>query len=137
MDEKTAKSLLESLLSRLEADARREIPQYEGVVSGLERKALAAIVRSLATDQSRNIAASEILASDPELAAGRSDSAQHLQTSETISPQEHQTPSAILMGPRSQRFKLDETALSGRTAADGNILCIDFGTAKSKAFAST
>jgi len=50
MDEKIAQALLQSLLARLDADARREIPQLEGVVSSLERHALRTLLESPNTE---------------------------------------------------------------------------------------
>ncbi|HTU45350.1 MAG TPA: hypothetical protein VMF91_09820 [Bryobacteraceae bacterium] len=126
MDEKVARSLLESLLSRLKADARREAPQYEGVVSGLERGALAAVLAALDGKQSGEAAeASPVDHSVAETEPTGTDAV-------PLQP----LPPAALMGPRGQRFKLDDSVLSG-PPANGSVLCIDFGTAKSKAFAAT
>ena len=132
MDENIARSLLESLLFRLESDARREVPQYEGVVSALERKALATVLASPVDRPSgEKDYSSEIRVS---LTKTEQQKLEILEAPAPVPPQP--LVEAALMGPRGQQFKLDDSVLSAG-ATDGSVLCIDFGTAKSKAFAAT
>ena len=132
MDENIARSLLESLLSRLEADAKREVPQYEGVVSALERKALAAVLAAPVDEPSGETANSSRI--DRSVIETEPHKLEAFEQPDAVPPQP--PPPAVLMGPRPQQFRLDDTVLSSG-ATNGSVLCIDFGTAKSKAFAAT
>jgi hypothetical protein len=159
MNEQTARILLQSLLERLDADARRDSPQFLGAVSKLERAALAFLL-----DSSAVVSPSTQLPSEPlvPLAA----SAPSLQPPEVpvatananqVDPGEERTVTASKLGdaptdsqltspaplpaietqPEPKPLRLDETALSfGASQDPGCVLCLDFGTARSKAFAA-
>jgi hypothetical protein len=62
LDEKIARALLQSLLERLDADARREAPQMGGVVSPSERAAL----RLLLGLPQEHLGRSETISASPE-----------------------------------------------------------------------
>ena len=106
-----AKLLLKNLLARLDADAATERPQFRGVVSDIERDAL----RSLLEDQS----------------------------SGTPPPRSSTEPVGRLLAKgdaSAQRSAVDLKTKALRldsSPAPHWILSLDFGTAKSKAFAAT
>jgi hypothetical protein len=123
MNVQTAQILLKALLQRLKADAAGEKPQYEPVVSGTEREALDLLLQY--HDSS---------SSEP-----------------SVSPQMATLPSVILpptkniIDPPQIAPELPEGIstevpyelnLAGLNEKDqsSHIVCIDFGTAKSKAF---
>ncbi len=111
MTPETAQLLIENLLERLDADAASERPQFRGVVSDAERTAL----RSLLKGWDTGTAASQP-ATDP-----------------------IQKPfSSGAPGPRNSTVELNTDALGlDSSPAPEWILGLDFGTAKSKAFAAT
>jgi molecular chaperone HscA len=139
MDEKIAQALLQSLLARLDVDARRENPQFESVISGLERQALRSIlklsggepkpveVRAIPPPRAPEVPVEEV--EEPHAC---------VETVEESSPVEKPEPVLLTPGPPAAGFTLDETDLStGEPALPGHVLCLDFGTAKSKAMAAT
>lgn len=103
--------LLNNLLARLDADALSERPQFRGVVSDSEREA----IRSLLEDQEAE-AQSPPSSTEP---AGR--------------PLERSSASAQ---PSAIELKTDALRFDSSPAPDW-LLGLDFGTAKSKAFAAT
>lgn len=108
MERSTALILLENLLSRLEADAGCERPLFGGLVGEPEREAL------------KTILAQERRASEPSAA---------------------QEPAALKTAaspvPRSL-VRLNDACLSLTGSPNPDyVLCLDFGTAKSKAFAAS
>jgi len=137
MDEKVAQALLQSLLARLEADARREVPQFEGVVSSPERQALRSILKLPGGEPGPagpTPASGSRAAQEPVEIEHPHDS----ETAEEPSPSAEPQPLSSIPGPPPAEFTLDETALStGEHALPGYVLCLDFGTARSKAMAGT
>ena len=135
MDELVARALLASLLERLSADARKEVPQFEGVVSASERQALKILLGR---------ASSEPESPAPAVAPSTEDSGDPEPQEESAAPTVRPVEAAVeasappIPGPRRSEAKLDETALSMQKPTDSNhVLCLDFGTAKSKAFAAS
>ena len=117
------KLLLENLLDRLDADAESQHPQFRGIVSDRERTAL----RSLLTEPT---AVPRPLGPSPK---------------PPRQPVEVPTPQPV-DGPTETReeswpdttFELNTTALGYKSSPKPKwTLCLDFGTAKSKAFAAT
>ena len=102
--------LLKNLLDRLDADAETERPQFRGVVSDDERDAL----RLLLED------------------ADHVPRARRPPTRPRVPPKERTSP------PGGSRVELNTDALSLVASPASNwTLCLDFGTAKSKAFAAS
>ncbi len=107
MNAEAQKQIVQGLLERLIADARLPNPQYTSVVSSIERNA----IESLLHDPAGSVSSQKI------------DSPQML-------PEQPNVPKE---GP-SGSLNLDLTALTA--VPDPNfVVCIDFGTARSKAFA--
>lgn len=102
------KAILAALYERLVADAKLTEPQYASVVSALERKALAAVL-------------------------GREEENEFSQSLPTLNRPDAglETPDEARSSPRS----IDLSCL-GAEPDPNYVVCIDFGTAKSKAFAS-
>lgn len=107
-----ARLLLKNLLDRLDADANSERPLFLSVVSKAERDALRALLQAI----------------------GRPDP--------SAEPVTHVAP--VITPPKADAAReplaavLDTTALRlAASPAPGWVLCLDFGTAKSKAFAAT
>jgi hypothetical protein len=152
MDEKIAHALLQSLLARLDADARREIPQLEGVISTLERQALRTLLEP--GEEVKPPEAPPICPPPPpgDLAQETEETPKGQETIEEV-VEGHEAveevledppiiegaePEVFIPGPSAAEFQLDETALSTtESVLDGWVLCLDFGTAKSKAFAAS
>lgn len=106
LDERTL--LLRNLLSRLDADRESEQPRYRGVVSDAEREAL----RALLDQRSPGGGGRERADRDDE---------------QTPEPDSEPLPPPI---------RIDETVLGLNAAQQPeHVLCVDFGTAMSKAFA--
>lgn len=106
MDRSKTITLLRSLLDRLDADARCERPLFGGVVSGDEREAMRLALYELG----------------PEAQTGPS-------LPPVVAP-------AVPRVKRSYTVQLDDSAFARTSPTDPDyVLCIDFGTAKSKAFA--
>ena len=109
MTPETAHLLIENLIERLDADAASERPHFRGIVSNAERTALRSLLKGRDTS------------------AGTSQA-----TTDPI-----QVPTG---GPRPQHFaiELNKAALRlDSSPAPDWVLGLDFGTAKSKAFAAT
>lgn len=103
--------LLKNLLDRLDADAEADRPQYRGVVSDAERDALRAMLRVWGGPASPVRAPTE-------------------RTARTLNEQAAEVPLPAA--------ELNTAALDlDRSPAPDWVLCLDFGTAKSKAFAAT
>ena len=106
LDERTL--LLRNLLSRLDADRESEQPRYRGVVSDAEREAL----RALLDQRSPGGGGRERADRDAE---------------QTPEPDSEPLPPPM---------RIDETVLGLNAAQQPeHVLCVDFGTAMSKAFA--
>lgn len=106
-DERTL--LLRNLLSRLDADRESEQPRYRGVVSDAEREALRALLDQLSPG-----------------GGGR----------EGADPDDDETPGERAPEPLPPPIRIDETVLGLNAAQQPEyVLCVDFGTAMSKAFA--
>lgn len=117
MDSKTAVLLVRSLLARLKADAGSGRPVFGGLISPEEREALAWSVTAIAGPETPAVDA--LPGSD---------------RTQSETPQE----ALAATGPQSVEVKLDETCLNRKEASDPEyILCLDFGTAKSKAFVAS
>jgi molecular chaperone HscA len=145
MDEKTANLLLNSLLERLEADAISPNPRLAGVVSAIERTAIRRLLERTLEDvdpgeQPPVEAESHTTDGEPlneggESTAGFSDSPLSEENAGGLSDD---PATSVAMTMVSSAHSLDETALSFKQPQDdGFVLCLDFGTAKSKAAAAS
>ena len=129
MDNATAEVLLASLLERLEADARSKPSRFEGLVSASERTALRTMIENWSRERNDSTSAPEetpVAIHDPESGSGKPMVAHQLVLEEKV--------------PATQKDKVraDETVLAFNKSPEPEwILCLDFGTAKSKAFAAT
>jgi hypothetical protein len=141
VDAKIARVLLASLIERLDADSRSENPKLSGLLSSLELSAMKFLTAMLPemTDAPNDPAlpvaiearaeVEEVQTQPPEKSAG------HLEPpTQTSAPQ--RDPKENVTAEVS--FAVNERAFSF-TAAESPLmtLCIDFGTAKSKAFAAS
>ena len=125
MNLQAAQILLKGLLERLTADAAGEKPQYGAVVSGTERDALDFLYRHITTLPMAEH--SVVAAIDPQ--------------SRFVPPQTktqedipHSASDMPFAEPTQLRPELNLRSLT-EIEATSHIVCIDFGTAKSKAFA--
>ena len=110
-----ARFLLQNLLTRLEADAAAERPLFGGVVSDAERHALRIL---LAGGETPPPGSSEDPPTPVEPPAPR--------------------PSTRVTKPPIPAVELNTDVLSLSASPEPSwVLCLDFGTAKSKAFAAT
>lgn len=109
MKPEAALLLLKSLLARLDADARAERPQLLGLVSDDERDALRLLLDDQADSEHRP-------PTEPERRLPR--------------------PDATTTVPSAVELNTDALGFS-ESPAPGWTLCLDFGTAKSKAFAAS
>ena len=109
MKPETALLLLKNLLARLDADAGAERPQLRGVVSDDERDALRLLLNDQAGSEHRP-------PTEPE--------------------RRPPGPDATTTVPSAVELNTDALGFSG-SPAPGWTLCLDFGTAKSKAFAAS
>ena len=129
MDNATTEVLLASLLERLEADARSKPSRFEGLVSASERTALRTMIENCSRERNDSTSAPEetpVAIHDPESGSGKPVVAHQLVLEEKV--------------PATQKDKVraDETVLAFNKSPEPEwILCLDFGTAKSKAFAAT
>ena len=129
MDKAAAKTLLASLLERLEADARSQRSRFEGLVSASERAALKIMIENWSREQNDSTSA-------PEEAPG----AIHGPDPDSGEPVviNQPAPSETSAASQEGKVRIDETVLGFKTTPEpGWVLCLDFGTAKSKAFAAT
>lgn len=113
MTESEALGLLKNLLARLDADAAAERPLFRGVVSDAERGALRTLLEGAG---SRRPSAEPVTPVDPVAEPSEEGSAE--------------TPVAAV------ELNTDALRLDASPAPEW-VLCLDFGTAKSKAFAAT
>ena len=112
MKDSEARGLLKNLLARLDADAGTERPQFRGVVSDAERDALRAVLGGSPPSHP---------SADPVVPVG---------PDKTARPSED--------GSEGTPTVLNTDALRhDASPAPEWVLCLDFGTAKSKAFAAT
>lgn len=117
--------LLTNLLARLDADAAADRPQFRGIVSDAEREALREVLVA---------AGSATTPAEPTVEPG-----------EAGRPTEPVEPPEVVEPPRADgeetpppALKLNLDALhSDNSPPPEWVLCLDFGTAKSKAFAAT
>jgi molecular chaperone HscA len=127
MNEQTVELLLRSLLERLEADARTESPKFLAAVSSSERAALAVLLKTARGP----LAPAEPVQKPTETAPSPTaleDSSIAGTTNMPVSDVE------IVASPE---VALIETGLTLDTPEDADcVLCLDFGTARSKAFAA-
>ena len=111
--------LLKNLLARLEADAAAERPQFLGIVSDAEREALHVLLGAVGSSVPGR--------STPPV--GPAVPGEPVQPPEPEEEVAETSPSAV---------ELSLEAVSPEVSPPGEwVLCIDFGTAKSKAFAAT
>lgn len=115
MKESEAHRLLKNLLDRLDADAEAERPLFRGVVSDAERGALRAVLGVSGGAPPRS-AAEPVAPAEPVAGTSEEGSAE--------------TPVAAV------ELNTDALRLDASPAPEW-VLCLDFGTAKSKAFAAT
>ena len=126
MDKLTAYTLLKSLLQRLDADSVLEQPRMSGLVSATEKQALEQVLKeyesSLSVDALRDGAQLETV-----------------QAKKGDTQGENPKPdSGESTKPESAPLAIDEKAFSFAKVQNPEIvLCLDFGTAKSKAFAAS
>ena len=129
MDCATAKTLLASLLERLEADARSQPSRFEGLVSASERAALRIMIESLSRERNDSTLAPEEIPGTihgPEPGSGKPFVTNQLVLEE------------VVPATKEDKGRADETVLGFDKSPEPEwILCLDFGTAKSKAFAAT
>ena len=119
--------LLKNLLARLDADAGGDRPQFRGVVSDAEREALRALLGGTgAAPPSPPIPSVEPVAEVPE-------PPEPAESSEAEEPPEERVTDEL-----SPVVELNLDALGSDVSPPPEwVLCLDFGTAKSKAFAAT
>ena len=107
MDEATAEALLASLLERLEADALSQRSSFGGLISPSERAALRIMIEAWSGKQN------------------------HV-------PPAQKGPFMTIPSAQENNVPINKTVLDYKESPNPNwILCLDFGTAKSKAFAAT
>ena len=129
MDKASAKTLLASLLERLEADAQSKPSKFEGLVSASERAALRVMVENWS--QERNDSTPVSGETPGAIHGPEPDSGEPIVTNQPASPE-------TSPAPQEDKVRIDETILGFNTSpAPEWVLCLDFGTAKSKAFAAT
>ena len=129
MDKASAKTLLASLLERLEADAQSKPSKFEGLVSASERAALRVMVENWS--QERNDSTPVPGETPGAIHDLEPDSGEPIVTNQPASPE-------TSPAPQEDKVRIDETVLGFNTSpAPEWVLCLDFGTAKSKAFAAT
>ena len=116
MTESEALRLLKNLLARLDADAASERPLFRGVVSDAERDALRAVLGSGGPPRRPAV-----------------DPVSQVEPNETVQPSEGGSEGAPPAGVALNTDALRHDA----SPAPEWVLCLDFGTAKSKAFAAT
>lgn len=122
MNIESAIEIIEALLERLDADAVSNSPQFLSVVSKLERRALTALVRRGPKETKPSSAEEPVKLADGPPGDRSSDIAEV--------PEIKAKPIVPLV-----LTQLDLQALNTKTK-HSCVVCIDFGTAKSKAFAS-
>ena len=128
MDKASAKTLLTSLLERLDADAQSKPSKFEGLVSASERAALRVMVENWGRERN-----------DPTSAPEETPGLIHDPEPDTEEPVVTNQPVPLEMSPvaREDKVRIDETVLGLETSPEPEwVLCLDFGTAKSKAFAA-
>jgi molecular chaperone HscA len=118
VDLRSALQLLASLEERIEADSQRAGPLFAGHISSREREALRLVLKTF-----------------PEIELKEQPAAQHETISATPPGVSPSSAASRQRGP--QGFTLNVDAVSKSPFADDLILCFDFGTARSKAFAAT
>ena len=129
MDYVTAGTLLASLLERLEADARSQPSRFEGLVSASERAALKVMIENWSRERNDSTSAPEETPATihgPEPGSGRPFLTNQLVLEE------------VVPATQEDKVRADETVLDlNKSPKPEWVLCLDFGTAKSKAFAAT
>ena len=122
--------LLQNLLGRLQADAAADRPQFLGIVSDAEREALRVVLGAVgAPVQARPVPPVDTVVERPEPA----------HPPEPIeSPPVAEPPEEDVAGPPPLAVELILDAVRPDISPPPEwVLCLDFGTAKSKAFAAT
>ncbi len=166
MTPELARILVCSLLERLSDDAKAERPRLTGVVSAVERDALSYLLggpgsagvstltlagqESIGEGESPVSSAinatqevnSQLVAGEVSLKANRTlptiTKADAEASEYTGPPAEKSDQNSPISMVTDREFVIDETAWSHSTPlSDGYVLCLDFGTAKSKAFAAS
>jgi hypothetical protein len=125
MDLRSAELILRSLLERLDADAASTSPKYTSTVSATERQALRVVSNSLSKETT--------IASQTTTQNALKEA---LEPSEP-SPETEYAPVKVTAPRHLEPVKLDLSSLdAGAYTSESQVVCLDFGTAKSKAFAS-
>ena len=135
MDIYLAHALLSSLLERFEDDARLPNPRLTGLVSASDRRALQYLLQDSSSDpQAGPPVVSHLPAAEGEPhEQGQSGAAPDESVEPTSEPSEQSAAAPAVL-----ECSLVETAFQRSKCEDQQIvLCLDFGTAKSKAFAAT
>lgn len=124
MDLHSAELILRSLLERLDADADSISPKYTSTVSATERQALRVVSNNLSKEPFiASQATQNVLKETPE-PSGRV-------------PATNYAPVKVITPRHLEPVKLDLSSLdAGAYTSESQVVCLDFGTAKSKAFAS-
>ena len=129
MDKANAKHLVTSLLERLEADARSPNSRFGSLVSGLERNALKLMIENWGREQNDSTLSHE--ETTTAVHGGEPDSGGPAVIRQT-------SPSKTVPARQESKVRIDETILNLKDSPNPEcLLCLDFGTAKSKAFATS
>ena len=102
------RAIVDALFERLEADARLPQPRFTSVVSALERKALGVILGGEGTAE---------------------------ETARTANAEDQPLSMPSILPPEQAPISVDLSCLAA-SLGEQHVICIDFGTAKSKAFAA-
>lgn len=137
MDLKLARILLENLFERLEADAALDKPRFTSTVSNHERQAIQVILAVDSKRQRRSTLENQSEDDHVETSMVSLHSAKATDaTNGVISVSDPQDPNGTFALHPAAPVDLVLSACGG-TSDRGMIICIDFGTAKSKAFAAS
>lgn len=123
MDNASAKLILKSLLERLKADAQSVSPQYGAIFSQTDRAALEHLIGESVSSTS----STEMLRPEPIPPALTPTTDTQTVTGEDVEPS--------IVEDRPKNYQLNVACVEAPPGETGYTVCIDFGTAKSKAFA--
>ena len=129
MDKATAKHLVASLLERLEADARSQNLRFGSLVSQAERTALRMMIENWGRERNDSTSAPKetpVAIHGPTQGSGKPSVTNQIVLEE------------VVPATQEDKVRADETVLGlNKSPKPEWVLCLDFGTAKSKAFAAT
>ncbi len=122
--------LLKNLLARLQADAAADRPQFRGIVSDAEREALRVVLGAVGAPPAEPAgSASDTVVEPPE----PPQPPDPVESPAAVEPPEEDVAEPL---PPAVELNLDAVR-PGISPPPEWVLCLDFGTAKSKAFAAT